>query len=433
MTISTDLVSLILASATLRKGSREVAVLAHSLIALIVGLTTMTTLLGAQTQSYPLAPRSDLVEEHFGLAVPDPYRRLEDLESPATKVFVESQNQLTRAYLAHLQSLEKIRSRLTELWNYPRIGLPRREAGRLFYSKNSGLQQQSVVFSRSSDQAESPILDPNQISPDGSIALVSYRVSPDGGYLAYGLAQGGSDFSTWRVRNLKTGRTLPDSVVWVKFSSVNWTLDGRGFFYSRYPDPVAGTALTAAAEHHKVYYHKVGTAQASDLLVYEDPEHPDWFHWTTISEDGRYLWIRASRGGPNNRLYYVDLGTPTRPHITTPVVRLIDRDSAEHRPIGNVGDTLYLRTNVDAPRRRIVAIVLPDSSAAHWRTVVPEHEDVLEDAVLAGGRLVVQYLHDVKNRLAVFARDGRHLPPIPLPGIGTVDELSARNDTPELF
>ena len=403
-------------------------------IALIACLAVVPTLSKAQSEPHPRVPRSEVVDDYFGTLVSDPYRRLEDLESAATKAFIASQNEATQTYLGRAHSRAAIRQRLTELWNYPRVGLPRREAGRLFYSRNTGLQRQSVLYTRATLSAgERAILDPNRISPDGSIALAGSRVSPDGLHLAYGLAQGGSDFSTWRVRELASGRTLTDSVAWVKFSGVNWTLDGRGFFYARYPEPERGKVLSAAAEHHRVYYHRLGTPQSSDPLVYEDPAHPDWFHWTTISEDGRYLWIRASRGGPNNRLYYIDLGTPTHPNITLPTVKLIDRDSAEYLPIGNVGDTLYLRTTLDAPRRRIVAVVLPDTSRARWRTVVPQGNDVIEDAVLAGGRLVVQYLREVNSRLVVYSRDGRELAPIALPGLGAVDGLSARNDRPELF
>jgi len=403
-------------------------------LCLLAVLSVATTSVAAQSRPYPRVTRGEVVDDYFGHKVADPYRALEDLESRATREFVASQNKATRAYLDRIPVRAVIQRRLTELWNYPRVGLPRREAGSLFYSKNTGLQRQSLLYSRSTvTSPEHQILDPNKISPEGSIAFVGYQVSPDGRHLAYGLAQGGSDFSTWRVRELQTGSTLADSVSWVKFSGVSWTLDGRGFFYARYPEPEAGKALSAAAAHHRVYYHRVGTPQSSDPLVYDDPDHPDWFHWTTISEDGRYLWIRAGRGGPNNRLYYIDLSTPRRPNIETPVVKLIDRDSAEHRPIGNSGDTLYLRTNVDAPRRRIVAVVLPDTARARWRTVVPEHDDVIEDAVLAGGRIVVQYLHNVNSRLVVYARDGRELAPVSLPAIGTVEELSARNDTPELF
>jgi prolyl oligopeptidase len=399
----------------------------------MAAVMTLARVLHAQTHPSVIPP-GKVVDNYFGTSVPDPYRMLEDLENPATKAFVASQNEVTRAYLARIHSRAAIRRRLTELWNFPRVGLPRLEAGRFFYRKNTGLQRQSVLYERTGPTGtERAVFDPNRISPDATIAFAGYRVSSDGLYLAYGLSQGGSDFSTWRVRELATGRTLPDSVLWVKFSEVNWTHDGRGFFYARYPEPEAGKALSEVAQHHRVYYHRLGTAQSSDQLVYEDPERPDWYHWTSLSEDGRYLWIQARPGGPNNRLYYVDLGNPRRPNISSPVVKLIDRDGAEYRPIGNVGDTLYLRTNFEAPRRRIVALVLPDTAGAHWRAVVPQQNQVMEDALLAGGRLVVQYLQDVNSRLSVYRRDGGEPVPISLPGIGTVEGLSGRNDTPEFF
>lgn len=390
---------------------------------------------GAQTLHYPATRRDTVVDDYFGTRVPAPYRWMEDQNSPEVEAWVDSENAVTFAYLDHVPLREAFRHRLTELWNYAKTGVPDRVAGKLFFSRNSGLQNQSVIYEAASLTAKPrELLDPNALSPDGSVALAGTSVSPDGRYLAYGLSVGGSDWRELHVRSLADGRVLPDTVHWVKFSGIAWTRDARGFFYSRFPAPKAGKALEAAGIDQKIYYHVVGTPDSTDRLIYERPDLPDWYIFATVSEDGRYVFITLQHGTETqNKLYDIDLGDPSHPDLAAPVRAVSDANDAEYTPLGTMGDTLFVQTTNDAPRRRIIAITLPDTARAHWRTVVPQAASVIDAAVLAGGRVVVQYLQDVKSRVRMFAPDGKPLGDVVLPGIGTVAGLSGRVDTPELF
>lgn len=397
-------------------------------------LLVLPAALIAQRPQYPPAARDTVVDIYFGTRVPAPYRWLEDLSSPATASWIGAENALTRSYLSRLPERERIRRRLTELWDYPRVSLPGREAGRLFYRRNDGLQQQSVLYYRDSlSGAARPLLDPNTLSPDGSIAFSSFSVSPDGRYLAYGLATGGSDLQNWYIRELATGRDLADTLRDLKFSGASWTRDSRGFVYSRFAAPARGQELSGANTQAKVYYHVVGTSQSSDRLLYQRPDDPRLFLAGGVSEDGRFAWFYVSPGGTENELYYQDLGDPQHPDFGSPVRALAPRADAEYSLLGNVGDTVYLRTTLNAPNRRIVALVLPDTDRAGWRTLIPSGPNVIQAAALAGGRLVVQRLVDVTSRLDLYDRKGQHLDSIPLPGIGTVTDLNSREDTPELW
>ena len=406
----------------------------------IVPLALATALLGsslpaaAQSLHYPTTRRDSVVDDYFGTKVPAPYRWFEDQSSAEVAAWVESENKVTFAYLDTLPQREAIRARLTTLWDYEKVGVPRREATQLFYSKNSGLQNQSVIYTqRTLHSPPRELLDPNTLSPDGSIALQSYSVSPDGRYMAYGLSQGGSDWEELHVRTLD-GQEQPDTVRWVKYSGIDWTHDGKGFFYSRFPEPPAGQVLTAKAEDQAVYYHVLGTRQSEDRLIYQRKDLPDWYVGGSVSEDGRYFFIGLNHGtDPKNLLYYVDLKDPAHPDLTAPVTPLYTKDDAEYSPIGNVGHTLYLQTTLDAPKRRIVAVDLSNPAPAHWRTVVPQGRDVIDNALLAGGRVVVQYLADAKSQVRFFTLAGKPAGILALPRIGTIAGLSGRNDTPELF
>jgi prolyl oligopeptidase len=403
-------------------------------LALTVAMVGIPLSAAAQALHYPDTRRDSVVDDYFGTKVPAPYRWFEDQNSPEVAAWVEAENAVTFAYLDTLPQRDALRERLTALWNYEKVGVPERVATRLFYRKNSGLQNQSVVYVQR-DLRDTPreLIDPNVLSPDGSVALQGYAVSPDGRYLAYALSQGGSDWEELHVRALD-GRELPDTVRWVKYSGISWTNDGKGFFYSRFPEPPAGQMLTAKAEGQQVYYHVVGTAQRDDRLIYQRPDLPDWYVGGSVTEDGRYLFIGLNHGTESkNLLYYVDLKDPMHPDIGAPVKPLYTKDDAEYEPVGTVGHTLYLRTTLDAPRRRIVAVDLADPAPAHWRTVVPEGRDVIERALLVGGRLVVQYLADAKSQVRFYGFDGKPMGELELPGIGTIAGLSGRNDAPELF
>ncbi len=384
---------------------------------------------------YPEAKRGDVADDYFGTKVPDPYRWLEDVDSPETKAWVSAENDLTRKYLDALTGREALKRRITELWNYPKTSVPFREAGRLFYRHNSGLQQQSVLYMRPTLTAEPKLLlDPNAAWPDGSVAVRSTSPSTDGKLLAYSTSEGGSDWETLRIRDIATGKDLPDQLEWVRFSEIAWTKDGKGFFYSRYPQPPKGQELQAAARDQKIFYHRIGAPQAEDRLIYERKDLPTWYMNGSVTEDGRYLVISLTRGADRrNRLYVVTLGDPLKPNVAAPVKPLVEEDDAEHSFLGNTGTTFYLCTDLNAPKRRIVSFDVSRPDRKGWRTVVPEAADPIEEPLLAGQRVVLLYLVDVQSHVRVFTLAGKPEGEVRLPGVGSVDGIRGRNDTPELF
>ena len=403
---------------------------------LVLAGAVATSALNAQRVKYPQSPRGKVSDVYFGTRVADPYRWLEDLDSRPTLAWVGTQNQFTDSYFAQFPLRDTLRSRLTELFNYPRVGIPEMIPGnRLFYRRNSGLQNQAVLYMRTGvDGAATTVLDPNSLSADGSVAFEESAASPDGRYLAYALAQGGADWRTIHVRDLTSMQDMPDTVRWVRFSGLSWTRDGRGFFYSRYPEPPAGKSLSAALSGHAVYYHVIGTPQSTDVMIFGRPELTHYFVGCTVSDDGRYLFCTASAGADNrNRLYFADLRDPMHPDVTAPLVPIVAEDVAQYQVIGNVDHTAYILTDQDSPRRRVVALDLATPDRGRMLTVVPESNFAIESAVMSGGRIVVQYLEDVKSIVRVFDTHGRPLGAIPLPGVGTVNGMSARNDTDEMF
>ena len=391
----------------------------------------------AQTPiKYPATQQGTTTDNYFGTRVADPYRWLEDQNSKDVAKWVDAENKVTFDYLATIPLRATFRDELTKLINVPRVSLPSRVAGKLYFSKNTGLQNQSVVFEQPSvDGTPRMLIDPNKISADGSTALAGYVPSPDGRYLAYSLSSGGSDWSEIHIRTLADMRETADTVHWVKFSAPpQWTNDGKGFFYTRYPTPHKDSVLTAKTINGKIYYHVVGTPDSKDRLIYQRPDRPDWYLGAYVSEDGRYLSITMSHGTePNNLLLVADLKDGNHPDIGAKIVALYMGNDAEYYPLGNNGDTLFLQTTANAPKRRIVAFTLGDTARAHWRVVVPEGKDVLESSAMAGHHVVTLTLEDVKSRLRMFGSDGKPIGDIALPGIGTVGGISSRNDTPELF
>lgn len=384
---------------------------------------------------YPHAPRGDTVDTLFGTKLAAPYRWMEDLNSPAVARWVEEENRVTSAYLDGLPERAGIRDRLTRLWNYAKVSVPQVEAGHLFFTKNTGLQNQSVVFEQDSPEAAPrEVIDPNTLSPNGDVALLQVQPSRDARYLAYGLSRGGSDWQTLHVREVASGKDLADTIEHVKFSGISWTNDNRGFFYSRYPAPPAGEAISDRVVIQTLYYHRLGTPQAEDPVIYTRPDLPEWVVAGFVSEDGRYLFVALYHGSsPNNELLYADLKDPSHPDLGARIEPLYTKTDAAYSPIGNIGDTVYLQTTRDAPRDRIVAFRLPDPDPAHWRTVVPEGPNVIDASLLAGGRVVVKYLADVVSEVDVFSSEGHAEGALSLPGLGSVEELSGRNDSPDLY
>jgi len=389
----------------------------------------------APSVSYPPTAKGTVADDYFGTKVADPYRWMEALESKDVGDWVAAQNKVTFDYLEKLPLREHFRSRITALWNYPRVGVPVHEGDRYFFEKNTGLQRQAVLFMTSSlTAAPTVVIDPNVLWPDGSTSLSQWSPSPSGTLLAYALSEGGADWETLRVRDLETGKDLADEVRWVRFSSISWTHDGKGFFYARYPEPPKGKVLEAALANQTLYYHRVGTAQSADTLVYARKDLPTWFVSGAATEDGRYLLIWLSEGANNsNRLYYADLRDPQRPDVGAPIKPLLEEDNVEFSPFGNTGSTIFLRTDRQAPNRKILALDLARPAESQWKTVVPESKNAIESALLIGGRLVVHYLADVQSRIAMFGPDGASLGDMPLPGTGSVAAISGRQKRSEIL
>ncbi len=370
-------------------------------------LLVASRLAGAQspTLSYPAARQADQTDVLHGVAVADPYRWLEDTDSPETRAWIEAQNALTFGFLAAIPERQRIAARLTGLWNYARYGVPFKEGGRYFWFENSGLQNQSVLYTQQGRNGGARVLlDPNTLSEDGTVALTSTEPSRNGRLLAYGVARSGSDWNEIRVRDVETARDLADTVRWVKFSGISWTRDNRGFFYSRYDEPTAGNTLQSVNRFHKIYYHRVGTPQSADEPVYDRPDQPDWLFNGEVSDDGQYLVIHVSEGtDTRNRLYFKDLASPGRPQINAPVVRLIDRLEASYVFVGNNGTEFVVRTNRNAPRERLIAIDIDNPREDNWRTLIPESRDLLQTAQFIGDRLVARYLQDAKASIRFYA------------------------------
>ena len=385
-----------------------------------------------QKLSYPVAHRDNTVDTYFGTKVPAPYQWMENLTSPQLHAWVEAENKVTDDYLAKIPVRGWINHRLTELWNYQKESTPDQlRNGMLFFGRNSGLQNQSVVYVQAPGAKPRVLLDPNKLSPDGSIALAGTAPSPAGAYLAYALSKGGSDWQTLHVLDVKTGKDLPDTVRWVKFSGISWTQDGKGFFYSRYPQPPSGEkAISQAVVNQKLYYHRLGSPQTDDKLIYARPDLPHASLGGGVSEDGRYLYVFLENESiSNNELYYVDLGNADHPDLNAKIKPLYTRNDAAYSPIGHIGDTLYLQTTLNAPRGRIVAAKFGDPDPAHWRVVVPEAAGVLAEATLADGRILANYEDAAKSDLKLFATSGQLLKTLALPTPGTVGGISARNDS----
>jgi prolyl oligopeptidase len=386
--------------------------------------------------TYPNATRGPVVDDYGGTKVPDPYRWMESLESPDVAEWIAAENALTEAYLRSLPLRQPLLTRLTALWNYPRVGLPEiTDNGAMFYARNAGLQRQSPIYVRAAgEEAGRVVLDPNRISEDGSVSVGQWEPSHDGALLAYTLSEGGADWQTVKVRHVASARDFADDVRWVRFSELAWTKDGKGFFYSRFPEPPTNKALEAELSNHALYYHRVGTPQSHDVLVYARTDLPEWGIVGTLSDDGRYLFVSMYLGADNtNRLYYADLGDPLAPLLTAAIRPLDEAGDAEYLPFGTRGSTLFVRTDKGAPNRAVISTVLGASGAAAWTTIVPERAEAIENVALVGGRIVVQYLVDVQSRLSLLELDGTLAGDVPLPGTGSVGGIAGREDHPDVW
>jgi prolyl oligopeptidase len=402
--------------------------------ALLIPLAMPLTNLDAQQCARPDAPRGDVVEDYHGTRVADPWRWLEDTDAAETRAWIEAQNCLTFAFLEKIPEREQIRQRLTKIWDYPKYGTPFKDGGRYFFFKNDGLQNQSVLYvQRTLTDPPAVLLDPNRLSEDGTVALSALEVSDDGRYLAYSTSISGSDWQEFLVRDIATGRDLADHLKWVKFSGASFTKDGQGFFYSRYPVP-EGAALQSVNRDMKLYYHKVGTDQGADVLVYQRPDQPDWGFGAAVTDDGRYLvtsvWLGTDR---RNRVYYRDLGDPMQPALGGEMVRLLDDFDAGYAFAGNDGPVFYFWTDLEAPRGRLIAVDTRNPARANWREVIPQGTDVLQGVQIVNHTFVASYLVDARSALRLFGMDGAPRGEIPLPTLGSLGGVSGRPDEPEMF
>lgn len=383
------------------------------------------------TMSYPKAKKVEQVDEFFGTKVADPYRWLEDSDSADTRAWIDAENAVTFGYLSKIPERDRIKARLETIWNYERYGTPSREGSWLVFARNSGLQPQAVVYKATSLTAAPEVLiDPNTLSPDGTIALGTTSFTQDGRYMAYSLAASGSDWIEWRVRDVATSKDLPDLVKWSKFSGASWLKDGSGFYYCRYDEP-KGEALQALNKNQKVFFHAVGTAQDKDVLVYERPDQPDWGFGADVTEDGRFLLITQTEGtDTRNRVFVRDLSRPG-----SPIQPFLDAFDATYSVVGNDGDTFYVLTNKDASRFKLVAIPLGRPAADAWKTLIPEApgKAVLESVAMVNDQFVTQWMIDAHHTIRLYGRQGQPGAEIALPTLGSISGLTGRRAHKEFF
>ncbi len=380
--------------------------------------------------AYPATQKVDQRDTYHGTTIADPYRWLEDANSADTKAWVEQQNALTQAYLAQIPERAAIRARLTKLWNFERFSVPYKEGGRYFYNRNDGLQNQSVLYTmKTLDEEPRLLLDPNKLAADGTVALAGAAVSPDGKYLAYSTAASGSDWNEIRVRHIDSGKDTQDHVKWVKFSNTAWAHDGSGFYYSRYDEPTEATRLAGINYFQKLYFHKIGTSQDKDVLVYERKDQKEWGFSAEVTDDGRWLVINSSQGtDPKNRVFIKDLTKKN-----SKVVGLLEAFDASYSFIDNIGSTFYFVTDKNAPKSRIVAIDVKDAAPGKWQEIVAEGAATLTGANIINNQLVAEYLTDARSAVQVFDLKGKPLHDVSLPGIGSAGGFNGKRTDTETF
>ena len=382
------------------------------------------------TLTYPHAKTVDQIDDYHGTKVADPYRWLEDTDSTDTREWIDAENKLTFGYLDQIPYRQAIHDRLKTLWNYERYGVPEQQGSRYFYQHNNGLQNQNVLLVADSVTAEPHLLlDPNTLSADGTVALTGHAISDDGKLLAYGTSASGSDWMEWRVREVDTGKDLSDDLKWVKFSGASWTKDGNGFFYSRYDEPKAGAPLRDANYFHKLYYHRLGTPQSEDKLIYDRPDNKEMGFSGDVTDDGRYVIITVWQGtSPKNRLYYKDLTDPN-----SQVIKLLDDFDAQYQFLDNDGPVFWIKTDLEAPRGRVIAIDTRHPERTSWKTIVPQSADKLEHANIINNTFVLSYLKDAQTDVRIYDLDGKFLHNVDLPGIGTAEGFGGKRKYKETF
>ena len=401
------------------------------------GLVAVFVLLAACSKpessrmTYPETKKIDHVDTYHGVSVPDPYRWLEDDRSPETAAWVEAQNAVTFAHLETIPFRAALTARLEQLFDYPKFSEPVRRGTTYFFSKNDGLQNQAVLYRQQGlDGAPEVLLDPNTLSPDGTTRLGVFSVSKDGALAIYGLSQGGSDWLEYRVLDVATRQPLGDVVEWVKVSGAAWA--GKGFFYSRYPASDKGKDLSAKNVDHQVFYHRIGTPQSADELVYRDAANPERFHTLEVTEDERFAILTVSdrgKGKQGNAVFYRDLAS--KDTSFKPLVAEIGDDT--FTVVDNVGDTFLVQTDHQAPNGRVFLFDPKRPAERHWKDVLPERAEPLDGVATGGGKIFANYLKDVTSRAYVFDLTGKQEREIALPGPGAVTGLGGRSDDAQVF
>jgi len=378
--------------------------------------------------SYPVTATINQIDDYHGQAIADPYRWLEDPNSEESQAWIEAQNQVTFAYLNDIPIRETLKQRLTQLWDYEKFSSPFKEGDRYFYFKNDGLQNQSVLYTLPALDAEPRVLlDPNTLSADGTVALAGLSISEDSRLMAYGLSTAGSDWQEWKVRDVETGEDLADHLQWIKFSGASWTHDNQGFFYSRYAEPNEETKLEDVNYFQQLYYHRLGTTQAKDILIYERPDQKEWGFGGGVTEDGRYLIISVWKGSqPKNMVFYKDLGSPG-----SPVIELISEFAASYSFIDNDGTTFWFETDLDAPRKRAIAIDITNPSTV--QEIIPEAAETLEGVGLLNNQFVASYLKDAHTQIKIFDLTGAIVREVELPGLGSAGGFGGKRHDTETF
>jgi prolyl oligopeptidase len=381
---------------------------------------------------YPATRRVDKVDDYHGTRVADPYRWLEKdvREMKDVADWVEAQNKVTFAYLEKIPQRDAIRKRVTELWNYERYTAPTQKGGRYFHTRNDGLQNQPVLYvSDSLDGKPRVVLDPNKLSKDGTVALSGTAISSDGKLLAYGLSESGSDWQTWKVLDIDTGKVRDDELKWIKFSGASWTKDGKGFYYSRFDEPKTGGKFISLNFNQKLFYHRLGTPQSEDVLVYARPDHPKWSFAGRVTDDGRYLIITIRVGTDRRyRIAYKDLQEPDAKPVD-----LIDNFDNEYAFIDNEGPIFYFETNLDAPLGRVIAIDTRSPDRKSYTEIIPQAKDKLASVSLVGHSFICQYLKDARTVVKTFATDGKFVRDVELPGIGSAAGFGGKRSDNETF
>ena len=383
-----------------------------------------------QPLTYPTISKSDQIDNYHGTAVADPYRALEDPDTEETKAWVEAQNQVTFSYLNEISAREKIKQRLTKLWDYEKYGTPFKEGESYFYFKNDGLQNQSVLYTLPTLESEPRVLlDPNQLSEDGTVALSGIAISENGQLLAYGLSSSGSDWQEWKVRDIATGEDLQDHLQWIKFSGAAWTHDHQGFFYSRYDEPNEKTKLEDVNYYQKLYYHKLGTQQSEDILIYHRSDEKEWGFGGNVTEDGKYLIISIWLGTDSkNLVFYQDLT-----NLNSEIIELINQFAADYSFIDNDDHIFYFRTDLNAPKGRVIAIDTKKPTSENCQEIIPQAVETLESVGILNNQFVADYLQDAHSQIKIFDLKGNFIREVELPGIGSASGFGGKRHDTETF